>query len=133
MFWQGIFMEMPLKHLKIGQETLLRNLLQPEFSRVTGLEVRVVAVQATVQKGKHTAWGQGPRSQQGGEPGGGWWGRQGRELGACAPQKARIGDSACLTSHGLSFLTLKSTCPPVILLDLPSSPVEGRTELIRIL
>ena len=78
--------------------------------------------------------GPGTRVSAGGEElGGGWWGWPGRELGACVPPKARIGDSACLTSHGLSFLTLKSTCPPVILLDLPSSPVEGRTELIRIL
>ena len=103
-------------------------MLQPEFSRVMGLEVRVVAVQVTVQKGKHIAWGQAPGSPQGEgsreEVGGG--GQEG-------DWEPRIGDSACLTSRALSFLTLKSTCPPVILLDLPSSPVEGRTELIRIL
>ena len=85
-------------------------------------------------RGEAYSMGPGTKVSAGGEElGGGWWGWPGRELGACVPPKARIGDSACLTSHGLSFLTLKSTCPPVILLDLPSSPVEGRTELIRIL
>lgn len=61
----------------------------------------------------------------------GWEGSQDPAL----PQKARdSGTVNCPTLHGLSFLTLKSTFPPVILLDLPSSPVnlaEGRTELTR--
>lgn len=68
------------------------------------------------------------------EPGGGWWWR-GREAGSSyASEGLGIGHSNCPASHGLSFLTLKRTYPPVILLYLPTSPVnlaEGRTEFTR--